>query len=187
MDAFDAIKVINRHRSGAVVLTTMTPRQYWEQVSQELGLDLPIVGAMGKASSVGLGLAMARPDVRVMVLDGDGGLLMNLGSLVTIAEQAPQNLIHFVFQDGVYNTTGGQSIPGAGKVNLAQIAKSAGFVSSYEFKDLEDFANQLADIMAERGPTFVVLKVTHGYQLPDQPLPSTGASMRTVMEVLGNA
>ena len=93
----------------------MTPNRYWESVSSNKDLDLPIFGAMGKASSVALGLALARPDKRIVVLDGDGGLLMNLGSLVTIADQEPDNLVHFVFEDGMYFTTGGQPVPGAGQ------------------------------------------------------------------------
>ncbi len=109
-----AIKAINKERGNSIVVGTMTPVRYWEQISEKPELDLPVFGAMSKASSVALGVALARPDKKVLVLDGDGCILMNLGSLVTIAGQAPKNLVHFVFEDGVYNTTGGQSIPGAG-------------------------------------------------------------------------
>ena len=87
--SFDAIKAINRHRKDAIVVSTMTPTQYWVEVSNKSNLDLPIFGAMGKASSVGLGLAISRPDKKVLVLDGDGSILMNLGSLITIADQQP--------------------------------------------------------------------------------------------------
>ena len=106
--AFDAIRAIERQRGDAIVVSTMTPNSYWKAVSTDRELDLPIYGGMGKASSVALGLALAVPDRKIMVLDGDGGLLMNLGSLVTIAEQRPGNLVHVVFEDGVYFTTGGQ-------------------------------------------------------------------------------
>ena len=67
---------------------------------------------MGGASSLGLGLALARPDRRVIVFDGDGSLLMQLGSLATIAGAAPRNLVHFLFKNGVYHTSGAQGIPG---------------------------------------------------------------------------
>ena len=184
IDAFEAIKAINRYRDDAVAVTTMTPREYWEQVSQRPDLDLPIVGAMGKASSVGLGLALARSDVKVLVLDGDGSLLMNLGTLITIADQHPENFVHFVFEDNVYNTTGGQPIPGAGVFDLAQMAKNAGFLSSYEFDDLENLVSHLPGIMEQRGPIFVCLKIFHGASLPGNPLPNTGNSMRMVMEAL---
>ena len=101
----------------------MTPNSYWKSVSEDRSLDLPIYGGMGKASSVALGLALAVPDRKILVLDGDGGLLMNLGSLVTIAEQQPRNLVHVVFEDGVYFTTGAQPVPGAGSMDLAGIAR----------------------------------------------------------------
>ena len=68
----------------------MTPNRYWELISNNPDMDLPIFGAMGKASSVGLGLALAKPEEKIWVLDGDGSILMNLGSLVTISEQKPK-------------------------------------------------------------------------------------------------
>ena len=176
--SFDAIRAINRERGQAIVVNTMTPNRYWTAVSGNPDLDLPIFGGMGKASSVALGLALARPDKRVVVLDGDGGLLMNLGSLVTIAEQRPANLVHIVFEDGVYFTTGGQPVPGAGKVDLAGMARDAGIKESHQFDDLEDFASELPDIMAKKGPVFVCLKVGHSENLPEFLLGNTGASMK---------
>ena len=65
---------------------------------------------MGKGSSIALGLALARPDIPIILFDGDGSLEMNLGSLVTVANKAPKNLYHFVIQNGVYAMTGGQPI-----------------------------------------------------------------------------
>ena len=176
--AFEAVKAIHDRRGDAVVVGTMTPNRYWESVSSNHDLDLPIFGAMGKASSVALGLALARPDKRIVVLDGDGGLLMNLGSLVTIADQEPDNLVHFVFEDGMYFTTGGQPVPGAGRVNLAGIAKDAGFRESFELDNLEDLVNELPNIMSAKGPVFVCLKVTHGEELPEVYIGDTAGAMR---------
>ena len=176
--SLDAIKAINDGRQDSLIVSTMTPNRYWESVSSNKDLDLPIFGAMGKASSVALGLALARPDKRIVVLDGDGGLLMNLGSLVTIADQEPDNLVHFVFEDGMYFTTGGQPVPGAGRVNLAGIAKDAGFRESFELDNLEDLVNELPNIMSARGPVFVCLKVTHGDELPEVYIGDTAGAMR---------
>ena len=176
--AFDAIKAIACERKEAIVVSTMTPNTYWEEASDNTGLDLPIFGAMGKASSVALGLALARPDRKVLVLDGDGALLMNLGSLVTIAGQGPENLVHFVFEDGVYFTTGGQPVPGAGRYNLAQIAKSSGIKESFEFDDLEDFVIELPGIMSKTGPVFVSLKIAHAEDPGEIRIRSTGAAMK---------
>jgi thiamine pyrophosphate-dependent acetolactate synthase large subunit-like protein len=157
----EAVEAIQRNRGDALVVGTMTPNRYWEQVSEKPGLDLPIFGAMGKASSVALGLAIAQPDRKVLVLDGDGGLLMNLGSLVTIADQQVENLVHFVFEDGVYATTGGQPTPGSGRIDMGKMAQGAGFAASMEFDNLEDFVSELPSILKVKGPVFVCLKITH--------------------------
>ena len=90
MDANEAINIISRERNDAIVVSTMTPTRYWQDVSNSENLDLPIYGAMGKASSVALGIALAKPNDKVIILDGDGGLLTNLGSVVTIADQSPK-------------------------------------------------------------------------------------------------
>ena len=175
---FDAVIAITHEREDAIVVSTQTPSNYWEVVSNRPDLDLAVFGAMGKASSVALGLALARADKKVVVLDSDGALLMNLGSLVTIAGQEPENLVHFVFEDDVYLATGGQPIPGAGKVNLAGMARDAGYRQSYEFDDLEDFASELPNIMKKRGPVFACLKIRHADDLPEFHVSDTGAGMR---------
>ena len=182
--AFDAVRAIAHERGDAIVVSTQTPANYWEVVSDKPDLDLAVFGAMGKASSVALGLALARADEKVVVLDSDGALLMNLGSLVTIAGQEPGNLVHFVFEDGVYLATGGQPVPGAGKVNLAGMARDAGYRQSYEFDDLEDFASELPDIMEKPGPVFVSLKIRHADDVPEFHASDTGAGMRRLAATL---
>jgi phosphonopyruvate decarboxylase len=176
--SLDAIKAINGERQGAIIVSTMTPNRYQELVSTDPDLDVPIFGAMGKASSVALGLALARPDKRILVLDGDGGLLMNLGSLVTVAGQGPENLVHFVFEDGVYYSTGSQPVPGAGRFDLVGMAKGAGIKESHEFDDLEDFVSELPDILRKKGPVFVCLKVSHTGEGPPVYIGKTGPAMR---------
>ena len=73
---------------------------------------------MGSASTIGLGIALAQPQRKVIVVDGDGSLLMQLGSLVTIAGAAPANFFHFVFENGVYETSGVAAVAGRGQVRL---------------------------------------------------------------------
>jgi len=116
-------------------------------------------GAMGLASSHALGLALGRPDKRVIVLDGDGSLLMNLGSLVTIGEAAPPNLYHFVCENGTYEANGGHPIPGRGNVDFAGFARSAGYRAVHAFSDLKNFEQQVGALLAEPGPLFVDLKI----------------------------
>ncbi len=178
ISSLDAVKAINEVRADAVVVGTMTPNRYWDSVSDNPDLDLPIFGGMGKASSVALGISIAQPDKKVLCLDGDGSLLMNLGTLVTIAGSAPQNLVHFVFEDSVYFTTGGQPVPGSGKFDLSAMAKDAGFAESYEFSDLEDLASELPRIMEQTGPVFVCLKVSHPPVPPPFYMGKTGPAMK---------
>ncbi len=182
ISSLDAVKAINDVRADAVVVGTMTPNRYWESVSDKPNLDLPIFGGMGKASSVALGIAIAQPDRKVVCLDGDGSLLMNLGSLVTIAGSSPANLVHFVFEDGAYFTTGGQPVPGSGRFDLAGMARDAGFAESYEFSDLEDLASELPQIMERAGPVFVCLKVGHPPTPPPFYMGKTGPAMRRLAE-----
>jgi len=159
IDSFEAQRVISQHRNNAIVVTTMTTMFEWPQVSTNQDLDLPISEVMGKASSLGLGLALAQPNKRVIVLDGDGSLLMNLGSLVTIANMAPPNLIHFVFENSVYRITGGQPIPNAGKFSFKGLAREAGYANVHEFEDLASLENNIETILNQTGPTFVCIKV----------------------------
>ena len=97
----EAQQVISQHRDNAIVVS---PSEL--SMSTNPALDISY-SCMSKASSLGLGLALAQPERKVMVLEGDGALLMNFGGLMTIVNMAPPNLIHFVFQNGVYLTTGG--------------------------------------------------------------------------------
>lgn len=158
----DAVKILDEHRGDAVVVTTMNAgniRFGLPSVTQHEELDLPMSGCMGKASSFGLGLALARPERKVMVLDGDGSLLMNLGTLVTISNKAPENLYHFVFENGVYAVTGGQPIPAEGKLSFQGMAKEAGYAAAYEFDDTEELATNIDSVLQEKGPVLVCLKI----------------------------
>lgn len=159
IDSLAAQKVISQYRSNAIVVTTMTTAHEWPGVSTRPHLDMPEGFAMGKASSQALGFAIARPDMKVIVLDGDGSLLMNLGTLVTIAHISPPNLVHFVFDNGVYRMTGGQPIPNSRKINFSQMARAAGIACVYEFDDLDSFKKEIEIILNQIGPIFVWLKV----------------------------
>jgi len=173
MESFEALKVISQHRGNAIIVATMTADLEWPQVSTNPDLDLMFSEAMGKASSTGLGLALAQPDKKVIVLDGDGSLLMNLGSLVTIANMAPRNLIHFVFENTVYRTTGGQLIPAAGKFSFIALARDAGYANVHEFEDLESLENNLETVINQVGPTFVCLKLLPATERPPFPFVRT--------------
>jgi thiamine pyrophosphate-dependent acetolactate synthase large subunit-like protein len=126
-------------------------------------------GSMGLASSIGLGLAMARPDRRVIVLDGDGSLLMNLGSLATIGWTRPENLIVIVWDNAEYGTTGGQETATAHGADLEAAARAMG-VSSMTVRTAEDFDAGVARARVEKGPWVIVAKVSESAPAVKPPL-----------------
>lgn len=154
------LEILSSHRTNEFVLVPFTGSVLWEELSRRPELDLPYWGSMGKAASTGLGLALAMPDLRVWVLDGDGSLLMNLGCLVTTAHQAPPNLVHVVLENGIYATTGGQPIPGQGTISFATFARGAGFPEVYEYQDETVFRRTIGDVLRKPGPVFVDIKVS---------------------------
>ncbi len=123
-------------------------------------------GAMGLTSSHALGFALAWPDRKIILLDGDGSLLMNLGCLVTIAGAAPDNLVHFVSENGVYEANGSHVIPGKDRVNFAGMAENAGYSSCHEFSRVTDFQEKLPGILSTKGPVFVTMKCERGEAYP---------------------
>jgi sulfopyruvate decarboxylase subunit beta len=186
IDQRDFMEIITRVRGEAIVVSTMTAIGAWQKASNRPERDMPLTGGMGKASSLALGIALARPDIKVIVLDGDGSLLMNLGSLVTVAGKAPSNFYHFVLENGVYAITGGQPIPGAHKISFSGLANAAGYANSYEFDDLEEFASNIGEILAEPGPNFICLKtVPELQQGPDGQ--TTVQAIPAVMRAIGTA
>ena len=116
--------------------------------------------AMGLASSIGLGLAMHLPHERVVVLDGDGSLLMNLGTLATMARYRPKNLVHIVFDNGSLLSTGGfDSHTTAGITNLAAIATGAGIEHVASAADVMTFGEAVIDALARESMSVIVAKV----------------------------
>src|SRR5574341_391030 len=120
----DVLRAIAGARGDAVCVPTMTTAPAWRTIAPD-DLSITCVGFMGGASALGLGLALARPERRVVVFDGDGSLLMQLGSLATIAAARSRNLAHLVFKNGVYQTSGAQETPGGLAVDFVLMAKGA--------------------------------------------------------------
>ena len=163
IDNQEAVKLIDANRGEAVIVATMNANNVrfgLPSVTTHETLDMPLSGAMGKASNFALGLALAQPERKVMVLDGDGSLLMNLGAMVTLANQTPENLCHVLFDNGVYAVTGGQPVPGAGRADWEGMAKAAGYAATFSFDNLEDLATGIGEVMAATGPVFLHLTVT---------------------------
>ena len=173
----DAMRAVKSEDPEAIVLLAETSIMAFADVSEPDDNYLP-VGSMSKASSVGLGVALAQPDKNVVIFDGDGSLLMNLGSLVTVGKQAPKNLVHILLANDVYALTGAQEIPSAERGDLPGMARAAGYASVVNFGDVEAFASELPAILAEDGPTFVVLdtvtEVTVAAEWKNYPRPPKG-------------
>jgi len=161
----EVLRLIAAQRGSAICVPTMTTGPEWRNIAPD-DLSVGCVGFMGGASSLGLGLALARPDRRVLVLDGDGSLLMQLGSLATLAGAAPRNLVHFLFRNGVYHTSGAQWIPGGLTVDFAAMAKGAGYRAVLVIRDLDDFKRKLPEILKMEGPVFVELHTGLAEQTP---------------------
>jgi phosphonopyruvate decarboxylase len=186
MPAREALAAVHGARGERdVVVTTMMPARDWMTMPQS-PLDMVLVpSAMSHATSMGLGLALAQPDRKVIVCNGDGSMLMNLGSLVSIVSAGVTNLIVIVFDNGSYEVTGSQPIPGAGMVDYAAIARGSGFTSVFEFSELDDWQANVEAILDAAGPTFVVLDVQPvvGLPGPRSPGPASERALR-FMEAL---
>ena len=182
----DAVRIVDEHRGDAIIITTMNSghAQFGlPSVTQREELNFPLSGAMGKASSFGLGLALAQPEHKVIVLDGDGSLLMNLGTLVTISNKAPENIYHFVFDNGVYAWTGGQPVPGGDIVKYEEMARAAGYAAVYLLDDIEELASNVDSILRQKGPVLVNLKVAPEIDpTPDKYRPSPPRSMKIAIK-----
>jgi sulfopyruvate decarboxylase subunit beta len=161
----DILKIIAAGRGDAICVPTMTTSPAWRELASD-DLSVGCVGFMGGASSLGLGLALARPERRVIVFDGDGSLLMQLGSLATIAGARPRNLVHLLFKNGVYHTSGSQEIPGGLTVDFVTMARGAGYRTALAISELDDFKRRLPQLLEDEGPIFVELHTTLAEQTP---------------------
>lgn len=190
----DAVRLIDSKRGDSVLVPTMNAgnSQFGlPTITSREELDFPISGGMGKASSVGLGLALAQPQRKIMVLDGDGSLLMNLGTMVTMSNKAPKNLYHFLFDNGVYAVTGGQPVPGAAQTDWKDLAKGAGYAAVFSFDNLEDLTTGIDGVLATQGPVFIHLAITPQIentpvQFRPRPRRSVLTAFRELPSALGN-
>lgn len=161
----DVLRAIAAARGDAICVPTMTTAPAWRTIAPD-DLSVTCVGFMGGASSLGLGLALARPERRVIVFDGDGSLLMQLGTLATVAAAAPRNLVHMLFKNGVYHTSGMQETPGGLGVDFVMMARAAGYRDACAIKELDELRRRLPSILSEDGPLFVELHTTLAEQTP---------------------
>jgi len=182
----DALEALQRVRhDNEVIITTMGSAREWMKLGRQHPLDFILVpSAMGHGTSIGLGIALARPEKRVIVCSGDGSLLMNLGSLAsTVAAKAP-NLVVIVFDNGVYEVTGQQPTAGQG-ADFCGIARACGFESVHRFATNAQWEEEARRVLDTKGPTFIALDVepVMGGTAPHSPGPAP-ARARALMAAL---
>ncbi|MFQ5672028.1 MAG: thiamine pyrophosphate-dependent enzyme [Nitrospinales bacterium] len=135
-----------------------------------------MIGSMGLASSIGLGAAMSRPDKKVIILDGDGNLLMSMGNLAMIASAAPANLVHVVIDNEVYESTGSQKTL-SGSVRLEEIARASGYRLVRRASDIDTLKQAFGEMLKAAGPSFLLVKVSPSFD------PATGRVTHSPEEI----
>jgi thiamine pyrophosphate-dependent acetolactate synthase large subunit-like protein len=121
---------------------------------------------MGHAADLALGIALAQPRRKVICLNGDGSMLMTLGTLVTIIHSGARNLILFVIQNDTYEITGNQPVPGASLTDYVTLARGAGFTKAHSFSRAEEYSACLPELLCEEGPVFISVRVGPGFEKP---------------------
>jgi len=164
----DALRALHTARhDDDIVITTMGSAREWMRLGDPHPFDVVLVpSAMGHGTSIGLGLALARPDKRVIVCMGDGSLLMNLGSLASIVAAGVQNIVVILFDNGVYEVTGLQPTAGAWgargggrSVDFSAIATATGFDSVHRCGSTEAWTREVSRMIDSPGPTFIALDI----------------------------
>ncbi|MBI4617936.1 MAG: hypothetical protein HY720_30280 [Planctomycetes bacterium] len=162
MKRSEAIRAVAEHLgpdSLAVSCNGMITRELYSACDRPENFYM--IGSMGLASSIGLGLALRRPERKVVVLDGDGNLLMNLGTLADVAALASKNFYHVVLDNGVHDSTGGQRTVSRA-VPLEKVAAAAGYARCLRVASAAALAEALATFLSRPGPAMLLVEVEPG-------------------------
>ena len=155
----EVVQELLKSREGLLVVAGLGAPAWDATASGDHPLTFPLWGGMGGAVSIGLGLALAQPDQRVLVITGDGEMLMGLGSLSTVGLQQPENLAVVVLDNEHFGETGMQTTHTAGSVNLAEIARASGISSSWTVRESSEISTTREKLLHEEGPLFCGIKV----------------------------
>jgi thiamine pyrophosphate-dependent acetolactate synthase large subunit-like protein len=183
MTRFDAIGITWSRLTDEPVVVSLGHPAYELFAAGDRPLNFYTWGSMGLVSSIALGLALARPDRRVVALDGDGSLLMNLGSLATIAACAPPNLLVLVLDNEQYGTTGGQRTATAGGADLGAAARAMGITQAATVRSAQELERALDASRENPGPWVIVAKVGESAPRTKPPLDCVFIKLR-FMEAL---
>jgi phosphonopyruvate decarboxylase len=195
MTSIEACEIISEHRADSIVVCTMGAMNAIDALPFN-PLTVACVPLMGGAASLGLGIAIAQPNQRVFVLDGDASLLMELGGLVSVAHASPANYFHFLFNNGIqFSGLGNLPTPAETKTDFPGLAKAAGYAAAYTFETSQALAGGVDRILSSDAPAFIELKISSeqpklGFDCPsvemiDARFTRMGDELRRIRECLG--
>lgn len=177
-EAIQTVAAAMGERDAVVSTTGMISRELFEYRAakgQGHERDFLTVGSMGHASQIALGIALEKPDRRIWCFDGDGATIMHMGSMAIVADKAPKNYVHVVFNNGAHDSVGGQPTVGL-NIDLTGVARAVGYKAAYSVDNMEDLTRQLATINSmnptAEGPILLEVKVHKGNR-PDLGRPTT--------------
>jgi thiamine pyrophosphate-dependent acetolactate synthase large subunit-like protein len=160
MNRFDLTKrLVARLKHDEAVIGGIGNANFDLWASGQRPQNFYMLGSMGLAIPIALGVAIAQPDRHVVALEGDGSLLMQLGCLATVADRAPRNLTIVVWDNGIYQITGSQPTPGAAAADLVAIARGAGIANSAWAADENDFDRLVATALEGGAPSLIVVRI----------------------------
>ncbi len=159
MRSLEAVEILRERLGDALVVSSLGTPSYLVHATGDRPLNFYLWAAMGMASSTGLGLAMAQPDRRVVIVDGDGAAVMNLNGMVTVAARKPTNLLWVILENGAFLETGGQPIATHGPADLVAIARGCGIRQAARAANPAALAEILEYSLSQPGPALVVARV----------------------------
>lgn len=163
-EAIQTVAAVIGEKDCIVSTTGMISRELFEYraaMNQGHERDFLTVGSMGHASQIALGVAMAKPDRKVWCFDGDGATIMHMGSMAIVANKAPRNYVHVVFNNGAHDSVGGQPTVGL-KMDLPAVAKAVGYKATYSVDNKEGLSVILNKVRNQDGPVLIEIKVKKG-------------------------
>lgn len=163
-EAIQTVAAALGEKDCIVSTTGMISRELFEYraaMNQGHERDFLTVGSMGHASQIALGIALAQPERRVWCFDGDGAAIMHMGSMAIVANKAPKNYIHVVFNNGAHDSVGGQPTVGL-KIDLPAVAKAVGYKATYSVESKEELISVLANLKRIESPALIEVKVKKG-------------------------
>tara|TARA_Y100001936_G_scaffold78930_1_gene77392 strand:+ start:5407 stop:5958 length:552 start_codon:yes stop_codon:yes gene_type:complete len=156
----DAIEIVCQHVKNDIIVSAngFISRDLFS--SLEKNTNFYMIGSMGLSSSIGLGIALKKPKKKIIVFDGDGNILMNLGSIVTIGSLRPKNLVHVIFDNSIHESTGGQPTHSK-EINISKIASVSNY-KVFSVKTKKDLEITLKKIQKVKGPILIHIRLSKG-------------------------